>query len=163
LRDWGQGGKYHHVLRGYNYRMEGFQGAILRVKLRHVAQWTDARRNVAAKYDRLLANCGVELPVEMPWARHVYHLYTVRSEDRDGLQTALLADGVQTAVHYAVPAHLQLAYADLGYVKGAFPESEAAASQVLSLPIYPELSEQAVARVTEALKRAVAGKMQPLV
>lgn len=163
LRDWGQGGKYHHLLRGYNYRMEGLQGAILRVKLRHLEQWTAARRKVAGKYDRLLANCGVELPVEMPWARHVYHLYTLRSEDRDGLQAALLTEGIQTAVHYAVPAHLQPAYADLGYGKGAFPQSEAAASQVLSLPIYPELSEQAVARVAEAVKRTVAGKMQPLV
>jgi len=163
LRDWGQGGKYHHVLRGYNYRMEGLQGAILRVKLRHLEEWTAARRKVAGKYDRLLANCGVELPVAMPWARHVYHLYTLRSEDRDGLQAALLAEGIQTAVHYAVPAHLQPAYADLGYGEGAFPESEAAASQVLSLPIYPELSEQAVASVAGAVKRALAGKMQPLV
>ncbi len=163
LRDWGQGGKYHHVLRGYNYRMEGLQGAILRVKLRHLEQWTAARRKVASKYDRLLANCGVELPVEMPWARHVYHLYTLRSEDRDGLRAALLAEGIQTAVHYAVPAHLQPAYADLGYGKGAFPQSEAAANQVLSLPIYPELSEQAIASVAGAVKRAVAGKMQPLV
>ena len=162
LRDWGQGGKYHHVLRGYNYRMEGLQGAILRVKLRHLEQWTEARRKVAAQNDRLLANCGVELPVEMPWARHVYHLYTLRSEDRDGLQAALLAEGIQTAVHYAVPAHLQPAYADLGYGKGAFPQSEAAASQVLSLPIYPELSEQAIASVAGAVKRAVAAKMQPL-
>ena len=163
LRDWGQGGKYHHVLRGYNYRMEGLQGAILRVKLRHLEQWTAARRKVAGKYDRLLANCGVELPVEMPWARHVYHLYTLRSEDRDGLQAALLGEGIQTAVHYAVPAHLQPAYADLGYGKGAFPQSEAAANQVLSLPIYPELSEQAIASVAGAVKKAVAGKMQPLV
>lgn len=163
LRDWGQGGKYHHVLRGYNYRMEGLQGAILRVKLRHLEQWTAARRKVASQYDRLLANCGVELPVEMPWARHVYHLYTLRSEDRDGLQAALLAEGIQTAVHYAVPAHLQPAYADLGYGKGAFPQSEAAANQVLSLPIYPELSEQAISSVAGAVKKAVAGKMQPLV
>src|SRR5271165_3215890 len=163
LRDWGQGGKYHHLLRGYNYRMEGLQGAILRVKLRHLEDWTEARRKVAGKYDRLLANCGVELPVEMPWARHVYHLYTLRSEDRDGLQAALLAEGIQTAVHYAVPAHLQPAYADLGYGKGAFPKSEGAASQVLSLPIYPELSEQAIASVAGAVKRAVAAKMQPLV
>jgi len=163
LRDWGQGGKYHHVLRGYNYRMEGFQGAILRVKLRHLEQWTATRRIVASKYDRLLANCDVELPAEMPWARHVYHVYTLRSEDRDRLQAALRAEGIQTAVHYAVPAHLQPAYANLGYGKGAFPQSEAAANQVLSLPIYPELSEQGIATVACAVKTAVASKMQPLV
>jgi dTDP-4-amino-4,6-dideoxygalactose transaminase len=163
LRDWGQDGKYHHVLRGYNYRMEGLQGAILRVKLRHLERWTEARRAVAKQYDRLLANCGLELPVEMPWARHVYHVYTLRSEDRDVLQTALRAAGIQTAIHYAVPAHLQPAYADLGYGKGSLPQSEAAARQVLSLPIYPELSEQGVQRVAQAVNRTVARKVQSVV
>jgi dTDP-4-amino-4,6-dideoxygalactose transaminase len=156
LRDWGQDRKYHHVLQGYNYRMEGFQGAILRVKLRHLEQWTEARRAVARKYDQLLAGCGVELPVEMPWARHVYHVYTLRSDDRDGLQAALHAEGIQTAVHYAVPVHLQPAYASLGYGKGAFPQAEAAAERVLSLPMYPELSDQAIAEVVRAVKKASA-------
>ncbi|HKI25790.1 MAG TPA: DegT/DnrJ/EryC1/StrS family aminotransferase [Candidatus Sulfotelmatobacter sp.] len=155
LRDWGQDRKYHHVLRGYNYRMEGFQGAILRVKLRHLEQWTEARRAIARKYSELLAVSGVELPEEMPWARHVYHVYTVRSDDRNGLQAALRMEGIQTAIHYAEPAHLQPAYADLGYRKGSLPHSEAAAEQVLSLPIYPELSEPAIARVVNAVKRFV--------
>jgi dTDP-4-amino-4,6-dideoxygalactose transaminase len=155
LRDWGQDGKYHHLLRGYNYRMEGLQGAILRVKLRYLERWTEARRAIAAQYDRLLSNCGPELPVEMPWARHVYHLYTLKTDDRDGLQSALKADGIQTAVHYALPAHLQPAYANLGYGKGSLPHSEAVAQQVLSLPIYPELSEAAVAKVVAGVKKAV--------
>jgi dTDP-4-amino-4,6-dideoxygalactose transaminase len=163
LRDWGQDSKYHHALRGYNYRMEGFQGAILRVKLRHLEKWNDARRAVASQYDRLLANCGVELPAEMPWARHVYHVYTLRTEDRDGLQASLLAEGIQTAVHYGLPAHLQPAYSDLGYGKGSFPQSETAALQVLSLPIYPELSDQGIARVAEALKKATTRRIQALV
>lgn len=155
LRDWGQDSKYHHVMRGYNYRMEGLQGAILRVKLRHIETWTEARRAIARQYDASLADCGADLPIEMPWARHVYHLYTLKCEDRDGLQSALKAEGIQTAVHYALPAHLQPAYADLGYGKGSLPQSEAVARQVLSLPIYPELSSAAVAKVIAAVQKTM--------
>ncbi len=162
LRDWGQDGKYHHVLRGYNYRMEGLQGAILRVKLRHLEKWTEDRRAVAKKYSSLLADCGVERPAEMTWARHVYHVYTLRADDRDSLRAALSADGIQTAIHYAEPAHLQPAYSDLGYGKGAFPQSEAAAKQVLSLPIYPELPAAAIAEVVRAVKKHTSSKVQPL-
>jgi dTDP-4-amino-4,6-dideoxygalactose transaminase len=158
LRDWGQDRKYHHVLRGFNYRMEGFQGTILRVKLRHLEEWTEARRALAGKYDRALADSGVETPKQMSWARHVYHVYTVRSDDRAGLQEALQAEGIQTGIHYPVPVHLQPAYADLGYRADAFPQSEAAAAQVLSLPMYPELPEQAVSEVSRAVKKAVGSK-----
>jgi dTDP-4-amino-4,6-dideoxygalactose transaminase len=154
LRDWGQDRKYHHLLRGYNYRMEGMQGAILRVKLRQLEKWTEARRRIATQYNKLLADSGVELPSEMAWARHAYHVYTLRSENRDGLQSALAADGIQTAIHYALPAHLQPAYADLNYGRGAFPQSEKAAAQVLSLPIYPELTAESVAEVARAVKKA---------
>jgi dTDP-4-amino-4,6-dideoxygalactose transaminase len=153
LRDWGQDRKYHHLLRGYNYRMEGFQGAILRVKLRHLEQWTEARRAVVSKYNELLADSGVELPREMPWGRHVYHVYTLRTDDRDGLQQALTAAGIQTGIHYPIPVHLQPAYADLGYGRGAFPQSEKAAGEVLSLPLYPEMTDaqlEAVTRVVQA-------------
>jgi dTDP-4-amino-4,6-dideoxygalactose transaminase len=152
LRDWGQDRKYHHVLRGYNYRMEGFQGAVLGVKLRHLDQWTEARRKIVRQYNDLLAHSDVETPVEMPWAQHVYHVYTVLSADRDGLQAALTAEGIQTGIHYPVPVHMQPAYADLGYGPGAFPHAETAAKQVLSLPLYPELSSQAVAQVAAAVK-----------
>jgi dTDP-4-amino-4,6-dideoxygalactose transaminase len=160
LRDWGQDRKYHHVLRGFNYRMEGFQGAILRVKLRHLEQWTEARRAGAVRYNKLLADSGVETPKEMPWARHVYHVYTLRSHYRDALQAALQAEGIQTGVHYPVPVHLQPVYADLGYGRGAFPNAEAAASQVLSLPLYPELSPEALAEVAAAVNRAALRKVQ---
>jgi dTDP-4-amino-4,6-dideoxygalactose transaminase len=163
LRDWGQDRKYHHVLKGFNYRMEGFQGAILRVKLRHLERWTEARRAVVNLYNQHLADSGVETPTEMPWARHVYHVYTLRADDRDGLQASLQADGIQTGIHYPVPAHLQPAYADLGYGRGAFPQAETAAKQVLSLPLYPELSSQAVAEVAGAVKRAVANRTQTVV
>jgi dTDP-4-amino-4,6-dideoxygalactose transaminase len=156
LRDWGQDRKYHHVLRGYNYRMEGFQGAVLRVKLRHLERWTEARRNLARQYNALLANSDVETPKEMPWARHVYHVYTVRVEDRDNLHHALAEAGIQTGIHYPIPVHLQPAYADLGYGPGAFPQAESAAKQVLSLPLYPELSVQAVETVAAAVKKCLA-------
>jgi dTDP-4-amino-4,6-dideoxygalactose transaminase len=160
LRDWGQDRKYHHVLRGFNYRMEGFQGAILRVKLRHLGQWTEARRALVHQYDVLLADCEVETPTEMPWARHVYHVYTLRSDDRDALQAALTTEGIQTGVHYSVPVHLQPAYADLGYGAGAFPQAEAAAKQVLSLPLYPELSTESVTEVATVVRKAVGTKRQ---
>lgn len=163
LRDWGQDRKYHHVLRGFNYRMEGFQGAILRVKLHHLERWTKARREVVRQYNELLADSGVETPTEMPWARHVYHVYTLRTDDRDGLQVSLQAEGIQTGIHYPVPVHLQPAYADLGYGRGTFPHAEAAAEQVLSLPLYPELSSQAVAEVAGAVKKAVANRTQTAV
>jgi dTDP-4-amino-4,6-dideoxygalactose transaminase len=159
LRDWGQDAKYHHVLRGFNYRMEAFQGAILRVKLRHLERWTEARRALAGKYNELLGDSGVERPKEMSWARHVYHVYTLRSGDRDGLRAALQEDGIQTGVHYPVPVHLQPAYADFGYERGAFPHSEAAAKQVLSIPLYPELSPAAVAEVAAAVNKAAARKV----
>lgn len=155
LRDWGQDRKYHHLLRGFNYRMEGFQGAILGVKLRHLEQWTEARRQLVGEYNRLLADCDVETPKEMPWAHHVYHVYTVRTEERDRLQQALAEQGIQTGIHYPIPVHLQPAYADLGYGPGAFPQAEAAAKQVLSLPLYPELPTHSVEIVAAAVKTAV--------
>ena len=158
LRDWGQDRKYHHLLRGYNYRMEGFQGAVLRVKLRHLENWTESRRSLVRHYDELLASCDLQTPAEMPWARHVYHVYTVRSKERGRLQVALNDNGIQTGIHYPVPVHLQPAYADLGYGPGAFPQAEAAADQVLSLPLYPELSPQEVAQVAEAVKSVVGSK-----
>ena len=163
LRDWGQDRKYHHVLRGFNYRMDGFQGAILRVKLHHLDRWTERRRAVAAEYNRVLADSAVRTPKEMLWARHVYHVYTLRSQDRDGLQSTLEAEGIQTGVHYPVPVHLQPAYTDLGYCRGAFPKAEESAMQVLSLPIYPELSSQAIAEVAAAVKKAASRNVEPVV
>jgi dTDP-4-amino-4,6-dideoxygalactose transaminase len=160
LRDWGQDRKYHHVLHGYNYRLEAIQGAILRVKLRHLETWTEARRRIVEKYGDLLADADVVLPVEMEWARHVYHLFTVRSKNRDATQAALLNQGIQTGVHYATPVHLQPAYQDLGYGLGSLPESEKAAKEVLSLPMYPELTDAQLETVAEALT-ACARRAEP--
>jgi len=154
LRDWGQDRKYHHVLKGYNYRMDAFQGAILRVKLRHLEAWTEARRRHATRYDDLLAGSGVAIPVPAPATRHVYHVYAVRSPERDRRQRALRAQGIETGIHYPVPVHLQPAYADLGYKPGDLPHSEAAANEVLSLPMFPELTTEAQDRVARAIRAA---------
>ncbi|RUR86780.1 DegT/DnrJ/EryC1/StrS family aminotransferase [Chlorogloeopsis fritschii PCC 9212] len=154
LRDWGQERKYHHVLKGYNYRMDGIQGAILRVKLRYLDQWTEARRSHAARYDELLAESGVKTPVVMPYSHHVYHVYAVRNSQRDVLQQKLNEQGVQTGIHYPIPVHLQQAYADLGYKPGDFPYSELAANEVLSLPMYAELSPEQLKIVSAAVVRA---------
>jgi len=148
LRHWGQTRRYHHELKGFNYRLEEIQAAILRVKLRHLDDWTEARRAHARLYDRLLAGM-LATPVEMPYARHVYHVYVVRSSARDRLERTLAEAGVHTAVHYPVPVHLQPAYADLGYGPGAFPVAERAAHEVLSLPMYPELTDHAIDSVAE--------------
>jgi dTDP-4-amino-4,6-dideoxygalactose transaminase len=147
LRDWGAERKYHHVLKGFNYRMEGIQGAILRVKLRHLDAWTEGRRRCAAQYAELLADSPVQAPLEASRGRHVYHVYAVRTADRGQLQAVLDAGGVQWNIHYPVPVHLQPAWADLGYRAGDFPHSESAANEVLSLPMYPELGADAIARV----------------
>ncbi|MFL6304347.1 MAG: DegT/DnrJ/EryC1/StrS family aminotransferase [Candidatus Sulfotelmatobacter sp.] len=156
LRDWGQDRKYHHLLHGYNYRMEGFQGAILRVKLRHLESWTETRRAIVKTYNERLAGADVVRPTEMAWARHVYHLYTLRADNRDVLQAALLNEGIQTGIHYSTPVHLQPAYAALGYGPGSFPESEKAAREVLSLPLYPELSDSEIEDVAKAVVHATA-------
>jgi dTDP-4-amino-4,6-dideoxygalactose transaminase len=159
LRDWGQDRKYHHVLRGFNYRMEGFQGAILRVKLRHLDSWTEARRTIVSKYNQLLADSGMELPTQMPWAtRHVYHVYTVRTKEREVVQAALEKEGIQTGIHYPIPVHLQPAYADLGYKRGDFPHSEKAADEVLSLPLYPEMTDDHIQSVSQAVMGLAAAR-----
>lgn len=141
LRDWGQERKYQHVLKGYNYRMEGIQGAVLRVKLRYLEAWTAARRAHAERYNELLRGSAIQTPVEQPYARHVYHVYAIRTERRSELQQALLDEQIQTAIHYPIPLHLLPCFAELGYRAGDFPHAELAAEQVLSLPIYPELTE----------------------
>ena len=155
LRDWGQTSKYRHELLGFNYRMDGIQGAILRVKLRHLERWTEMRRAHAARYDEELANSGVSTPAAMPWARHVYHAYTVRSPRRDALRDALSEDGIQSAIHYPVPLHLQPIFKELGYGPGAFPRAEAAADEVLCLPIYPELPADAPERVAACISKVL--------
>lgn len=156
LRDWGQDRKYHHVRKGFNYRMEGIQGAILRVKLAHLEAWTDARRAHAAAYRDQLKEAAVRLPDEMPYARHVYHVFTVRTSEREQLQKSLTGEGIQTGIHYPIPVHLQPAYADPRYGKGSFPVAERAAAEVLSLPMYPEMTSDQVRQVARSLRSSYA-------
>ncbi len=156
LRDWGQREKYRHDIKGFNARMEGLQGAILRVKLRHLERWTEARRALAARYDMRLAGGSIRAPWVRPGARHVYHLYTIRHARRDAIREALAAHGIATGLHYPIPAHLQPAWTDLGYRAGDFPEAERAAAEVLSLPLYPEMTMEQVDEVAAAA-RAAAG------
>jgi dTDP-4-amino-4,6-dideoxygalactose transaminase len=157
LRDWGQEKKYEHVMKGYNARLEGVQGAALRVKLRHLEAWTEARRERAALYNRLLTDAGVQTPTEMPWARHVYHVYAIRVPERDSIQARLQARGIQTGIHYPQPVHLLEGYRDLGYVRGDFPVAERSASETLSLPMYPELPLESVEEVARETAVAVRG------
>ena len=159
LRDWGAEQKYHHVLKGYNFRMEGIQGAVLRVKMRHIEAWTEARRAAARHYDQAFAGSGIETPRQSNDTRHVYHVYAVRSPERARWQQELTAKGVQTGIHYPIPVHLQPAYADARWQRGDFPHSEKASDEVLSLPMYPELNrvqqDEVVAAVLETAKQLV--------
>jgi dTDP-4-amino-4,6-dideoxygalactose transaminase len=155
LRDWGAEKKYQHVLKGYNYRMEGLQGAILKVKLGYIEQWTEARRAHARYYNQVLAGVNVELPEEMAYARHVYHIYGVRTAHRDALMQALNAAGVQNGIHYPFPVHLLPAFADLGYHAGDFPISEKVANEELSLPMFAELTSEQQDIVAQKIQEAV--------
>jgi dTDP-4-amino-4,6-dideoxygalactose transaminase len=156
LRDHGQSRRYYHDTVGYNYRMDGVQGAVLRVKLRHLEAWTEARRRIAASYGTLLAAADVTTPTELPHARAVYHLYVVRTETRDALRERLREAGIATGIHYPVPCHLQRAYADLGHTTGDFPHAERGASTVLSLPMFAELTDSQVADVAIAVSEHIA-------
>ncbi|MGD0131859.1 MAG: DegT/DnrJ/EryC1/StrS family aminotransferase [Bryobacteraceae bacterium] len=153
LRSWGEEQRYRPSLKGFNYRLPSMQAAILRVKLRRLEAWTEARRARAAEYDRLLEGSSVTRPHKMKDSRHVYCLYTIRAADRDAMQKGLQAAGIQTAVHYPLPIYLMPAYADARYKAGDFPVAEACANTVLSLPLHSNLSasqvEQVAARVCE--------------
>ena len=140
LRDWGQAERYHHVLRGFNYRMDSIQGAVLAVKLRHLENWTEARRRVALHYDALLADTAVGRPAAAEGREHVWHVYAVRTRERDRVRQRLGECGIATGIHYPIPVHMQPAYADLGYGPGSFPISESFAAETLSLPLFPELT-----------------------
>jgi len=152
LRDWGAERKYEHAMQGFNYRMEAIQGAILRVKLKHLDEWTTARRSHAARYREELLRIGIEPPAEMPYARHVYHVYAIESVHRERLQQHLTAQQIQTGIHYPYPVHLTGAHSDLGYKRGDFPVAEHAAARVLSLPMYPEMDSEAPGQVAAAIR-----------
>jgi dTDP-4-amino-4,6-dideoxygalactose transaminase len=158
LRDWGQKRKYHHEMLAYNYRMDAIQGAVLRVKLRHLEGWTESRRRVAAQYQERLGELGLALSQEVPERRHVYHIFSVFHADRSQLQEHLGAAGIQTGNHYPIPVHLQKAYEHLGQREGDFPITERTAREQLSLPIYAELPEADVERVCDRISGWVEGR-----
>ncbi|MCS7283547.1 MAG: DegT/DnrJ/EryC1/StrS family aminotransferase, partial [Anaerolineae bacterium] len=160
LREYGWARRYVSHIRGTNSRLDEIQAAVLRVKLRHLEAWNERRRQIAALYSEYLAEAtrwGLVLPGEPENAHHVYHLYVVRHPQRDALQAFLRERGIGTLVHYPVPVHLQPAYADLGYREGSLPVSEALAREVLSLPMYPELTDEEVQRVAEAVREFFQG------
>jgi dTDP-4-amino-4,6-dideoxygalactose transaminase len=155
LRDWGQESKYNHVMPGYNYRMDGIQGAILNVKMSYIEAWTEARRTVASHYDRLLSrNSRYRRPAPPLHCQHVYHVYAVELARRNDIQKALSTVGIGSGIHYPVPVHLQKAYVDLGYGPGDLPITESLADRFLSLPIYPELRPEQVAEIVLKLEKA---------
>jgi dTDP-4-amino-4,6-dideoxygalactose transaminase len=156
LRDHGQTERYRHGRVGFNYRMDGFQGAVLRIKLRRLDGWNARRRELAALYRELLAGADVELPDDDPADETAYHVLAAWVDDRDGVRAALDARGVATGIHYPVPVHLQPAYASLGLGRGSFPHAERCAERELSLPLFPELGDEQVRTAAAALAEVTA-------
>lgn len=153
LRDQGQSEKYYHPIVGYNYRMEAIQGAVLGVKLKHLDRWNAARRKHAAVYSRELSDTGLRLLKEPPDTKSVYHIFPMFSPERDRLREHLQKNGISTGLHYPIPVHLQPAFLPLGYNEGDLPATERACKEVLSLPMYPELTDEAVMSIVESVRQ----------
>ena len=151
LRNHGRKDKYEHLVEGFGYRLDALQAAILNVKLGHLEQWTECRRQHARLYTELLNGSTIKTPQETDSVRHVYHLYVIEVENRDKIQEQLKAQGIATGVHYPIPLHLQPAYRHLGYQPGAFPNAEVASQKILSLPMFPELSEEQIQFTVQTL------------
>jgi dTDP-4-amino-4,6-dideoxygalactose transaminase len=162
LRDHGQAKKYYHDIEGYNGRLDSLQAGILSVKLRHLAEWNRKRRAAAQRYDEMLGSVdGVTAPLQPEWSRSVYHLYVVRVQDRTGLQKQLAEAKIDTGIHYPVPLHLQQAYKHFGYKQGDFPVTEQVCSEILSLPMYPQLEAEQQRTVVQKTAEFVAvGSLQ---
>jgi dTDP-4-amino-4,6-dideoxygalactose transaminase len=159
IRDHGQSQKYTHKMEGYNGRLDAIQAAVLRLKLKRLEKWNRSRRENAGLYTRLLKEVpGVDLVQEAEFAKSVYHLYVIMVDNRDGLQKFLGEKGVGTGLHYPIPLHLQKAYADRGYKKGDFPNTERAASRLLSLPMFAELTHEQIDYVVGCIKEFIGEK-----
>jgi len=152
LRDHGRSDKYEHKIIGFNHRIDALQAAILNVKLKYLNGWTDARRKNAKLYNELLSNVDVVTPVEKEYSKHVYHLYVIRTKKRDELQKYLKTHGIATGVHYPIPLHLQPAYSHLDYKEGDFTVTEEYSGEILSLPMFGELTEEEIGYVVEKIK-----------
>jgi dTDP-4-amino-4,6-dideoxygalactose transaminase len=160
MRNYGQRRKYDHVTMAWNRRLDTIQAAVLRVKLRHLDGWNEARRRHAARYDQLLDGCGLTLPAAGPKVEHVFHQYVVQTPGRDAVAAALAERGIATGMHYPIPIHLQEAYHGLGVGRGSFPVTEEASGRLLSLPMYPELRPDQVERVAEELRDVLSSVLQ---
>ena len=163
LRDHGQVQKYYHDFEGYNGRLDAIQAGMLSVKLKYLGEWNEHRRNRARTYTALLKGLeDIITPYEPKWARPIYHLYVIRAPQRERLQQHLAAKGIGTGLHYPVPLHLQKAYAERNFRKGDFPVAEMVAQEILSLPMFPELTggqqEEVVAAIAEFVKTVSASK-----
>jgi len=161
LRDHGQAKKYYHDMEGYNGRLDSIQAGLLHVKLKHLSGWNQSRQERAAKYNELLsaASADIKAPFEPSWSKAIYHLYVIQVENREAVQVALAKENIGTGIHYPIPLHLQKAYANQGYRAGDFPVTEKAAERILSLPMFPTLSEADQVRVVETLIRIVRESM----
>lgn len=153
LRDHGRRSKYEHEILGYGERLDALQAAILAAKLPHLETWTERRRALARRYHQLLVGAPVELPEEMPGTRMVYHIYAIRTSHRDALLQHLNAQGIGAGIHYPIPLHLQPSLRYLGYQPGDFPEAERASQEVLSLPLYPEMTDEQQDMIVEAIRQ----------
>jgi dTDP-4-amino-4,6-dideoxygalactose transaminase len=152
LRNYGQTRRYYHAIKGFNSRLDELQAAILRAKLPHLENWNTRRRELARRYDTLLEDLPVTRPHEASWGHHVFHLYVLRTPERDHLCSFLAERGIQTIIHYPVPVHLQEAYRDLNIPLGALPESEKAAQEIVSLPLYPEIHDDEIELVASTIR-----------
>jgi dTDP-4-amino-4,6-dideoxygalactose transaminase len=157
IRDHGQAKKYYHDIEGYNGRLDSIQAGLLHVKLKHLPKWTKQRQEHAVEYNRLLAEKDIPLtlPYEPEWSRAVYHLYVVRTNDREGLMNHLKEAGIGTGIHYPIPLHMQKAYKSLNYKAGDFPQAEKAAAEIVSLPMFPQLTAEQRSRVVEETAKFV--------
>ena len=157
LRDHGQAKKYYHSLIGWNARMDGIQGAILSAKLKHLPAWTEGRRRNAGIYNELLKDVkGVTTPADAAYGKHVYHIYAIRAADRDRLIATLAGKDIHCGIHYPIPVHLLEAYKSLNLGRGSFPVAEKSAAEFVSLPMFPELTGEQIARVAAEIRRALA-------
>jgi dTDP-4-amino-4,6-dideoxygalactose transaminase len=156
LRDHAQEKRYHHSEIGFNYRMDGFQGAVLGIKLKHIEEWTRTRRALAARYAELLSDLSITLPVELPNRRHVWHLYVALHPKRDSIRAGLEARGIHTGLHYPIPLHLQKAYQQLGYREGDFPVAEKVGRDCFTLPLFAEMTAAQQTAVVDALTEVMA-------
>jgi dTDP-4-amino-4,6-dideoxygalactose transaminase len=158
LRCYGEKRKYEHVLKGGNNRLDEIQAAILRVKLKYLDRWNEERRKRVLIYKRMLERTEVICPIEKEQAKHVYHLFVIRSKKRNALQAFLKEKGIQTFIHYPIPIHLQKAFRELGYRRGALPLTEQYAREVLSLPFFPEMTESEIEGVATQIKNFTRGR-----